>query len=261
VGSRYESHTRATKDYDFPLFPTGSHPTDDTVCTLAIARWLLGEHTREALVGSLVQLCNSYPKAGYSHSFGRWLRSAGHVPYGGNTNGSAMRVAPCGWAAQSLEEALRLARQSAEVSHDSDEGIRGAQAVAAAVYLSRTGRSKEEVRRYVETTLGYDFSPTVGQLRRTADRSYTCNVSIPQAFCCWLQSETYEQAVRSAVSLGTDADTIAAIAGGLAAATCGMEIPGSWAEKVFAMLKHDLKAILVDFQDRYGIEPIIPITR
>jgi ADP-ribosylglycohydrolase len=199
----------------------------------------------------MVQLCNSYPRAGYSHRFKAWLRSLDHRPYGGNTNGSAMRVGACGWAAESLEEAIDLARQTAEVSHNSDEGIRGAQAVAAGIYLARTGHGKAEIKRYVEETFGYDFSTPVDEIRRTADHSYNCDVSIPQAFCCWLQSDSYEETVRNAVSLATDADTIAAIAGGLAAATPGMVIPREWADRVFGMLKPDLKAILVDFQERF----------
>ena len=199
----------------------------------------------------MVQLCNRYPHAGYSHRFKAWLRSAEHLPYGGNTNGSAMRVGACGWAAESLEEALDLARQTAEVSHNSDEGIRGAQAVAAAIFLTRTGHPKEEIRRYVEETFRYDFSPSVDEIRRTATHAYNCDVSIPQAFCCWLQSDSYEATVRNAVSLATDADTIAAIAGGIAAATPGMEIPQAWADKVFGMLNPDLKSILVDFNARY----------
>ena len=247
IGCRYE-HYR-TKDFNFPLFPAGSHPTDDTIGALSIARWLMGERTRENLVKSMVQLCNSYPRAGYSHRFKAWLRSVEHRPYGGNTNGSAMRVGACGWAAQTLEESLELARQTAEVSHNSDEGVRGAQAVAAGIFLARTRHTKEEVRHYVESTWGYDFSTPVEEIRRTADHNYNCDVSIPQAFCCWLQSATYEEAVRNAVSLATDADTIAAIAGALCAATPGMEIPRPWAEKVFGMLKPELKAILVGFYE------------
>ena len=123
--------------------------------------------------------------------------------------------------------------------------------MAAGIYLARTGHGKAEIGRYVEETFGYDFCIPVDEIRRTADHSYNCDVSIPQAFCCWLQSETYEEAVRNAVSLATDADTIAAIAGALAAATPGMEIPRAWADRVFGMLKHDLKAILVDFDERF----------
>lgn len=250
VGSVYE-HDRTT-DYGFPLFPPRSKPTDDSVCALAVARWLLGGRTREGLIRSMVQLCNSHPRAGYSHRFKAWLRSRDHRPYGGNTNGSAMRVAACGWAADSLEEALDLARQTAVVSHDSDEGVRGAQAVAAGVFLARTGHTKEEVGRWVGENLGYDFSMPLDEIRRTADHSYNCDASVPQAFCCWLQSGTYEETVRNAVSLATDADTIAAIAGALAAATPGMEIPREWADRTFRLLKGDLKAILVEFDARFG---------
>ena len=249
LGSRYEHHR--TKDFNFPLFPERSHPTDDSVAALAVARWLLGERTRENLIQSLVKVCLRHPHAGYSHRFKAWLQSEEHQPYGGNTNGSAMRVAACGWAATSLDEALDLARQTAEVSHNSSEGIRGAQAVAAGVFLARTGHPKAEIRRWVEDNLGYDFSPSVDEIRRTADHSYNCDVSIPQAFCCWLQSDTYEQTVRNAISLATDADTIAAIAGALAAATPGMEIPQAWAETAYALLKPDLKYILEDFCQKY----------
>ena len=163
-----------------------------------------------------------------------------------------MRVAACGWAAESLEEAIDLGRRSAMVSHNAVEGVRGAMAVAAAVYLARTGHPKEEIGRYVAETFRYDFSPTVDEIRRTADHAYNCDVSIPQAFCCWLQSETYAETVRNAVSLATDADTIAAIAGGLAAATPGMEIPREWAEKAFGMLKPDLKEIFLAFDERFS---------
>lgn len=255
IGSRYEHHP--TPDFHFPLFPAGSRPTDDSVGMLSIARWLLGERTREELVRSMVQLCNAHPRAGYSHRFAHWLRSAEHAPYGGNTNGSAMRVGAVGWAARSLEEALELAGQTAEVSHNSDEGIRGAQAVAAGIYLAGTGHPKEEIGRYVAETFGYDFSRPLDEIRRTATGAYNNDVSIPEAFSCWLQSSTYEETVRNAVSLATDADTIAAIAGGLAAATPGMEIPREWASRVFGMLKPDLREIFVAFCKDFPQTPVV----
>lgn len=247
IGSRYEHHR--TTDFNFPLFPPRSHPTDDSIGTLFVARWLLGDRSHEGLVRSAVQLGNAYPKAGFSHHFKAWLRSVDHLPYGGVTNGSAMRVSACGWAAHSLEEALDLARRSAEISHNSVEGVRGAQAIAACIFLARNGRSKPDIKRYVEEAFGYSLDTSMAEYRALASHDYTCEFSVPQAICCWLQSESYEETVRNAVSLAGDADTAAAISGSIAAATPGMEIPEEWARKVWSMMDDRLKGILVDFQD------------
>ena len=245
LGSRYESHH--TTDYNFPLFPAGSHPTDDTLGTLAVARWLMGDRCCESLVKSLSQMVNTHPRAGWSHRFRKWARSIEHSPYGAVTNGSAMRVSACGWAADSLEETLDLAKCSAEVSHNSPEGIAGAQATAACIFLARTGHSKAEVKKYVEDTFGYDLDVTVEMHRQRAVHEYTCPVSVPQAIRCWLESDTYEQTVRNAISIGYDADTVGAIAGSIAAATPDMEVPKEWAVKCFNLLKDDLKPIFYDF--------------
>ena len=245
LGSRYE-HSRTT-DYNFKLFPSGSHPTDDSLGTLAVARWLLGDRSRESLERSLSRMVNCHPRAGWSHRFRNWARSSARVPYGAVTNGSAMRVSACGWAAGSLDEALDLARRSAEVSHNSPEGIAGAQATAACIYLARTGHTKAEVKKYIEDTFGYDLDMTVAEHRRRAVHEYTCAVSVPQAIRCWLESDTYEQTVRSAISIGYDADTVGAIAGSIAAATPGMEVPQAWADRCFALLKEDLRQIFYDF--------------
>lgn len=245
LGSRYE-HSRTT-DYNFKLFPSGSHPTDDSLGTLAVARWLLGDRSRESLERSLSRMVNCHPRAGWSHRFRNWARSSDRVPYGAVTNGSAMRVSACGWAAGSLDEALDLARRSAEVSHNSPEGIAGAQATAACIYLARTGHTKAEVKKYIEDMFGYDLDMTVAEHRRRAVHEYTCAVSVPQAIRCWLESDTYEQTVRSAISIGYDADTVGAIAGSIAAATPGMEVPQAWADRCFALLKEDLRQIFYDF--------------
>ena len=247
LGSRYEHHP--TLDCDFPLFPARSHPTDDSLGTLAVARWLMGDRTRKALVSSLSRMVNSHPGAGWSHKFRKWARSLDHAPYGAVTNGSAMRVSACGWAARSLDEALDLAQRSAEVSHNSPEGIAGAQATAACIYLARTGHSKAEVKKYVEDTFRYDLDITVDQHRQRAVHEYTCPVSVPQAIRSWLESDTYEQAVRKAISIGYDADTVGAIAGSIAAATPGMEVPREWAERCFRLLKDDLRPIFHDFSN------------
>jgi len=245
LGSRYEYHT--TTDFNFPLFPAGSHPTDDTLGTLAVARWLMGERSEDNLVRSLSQMVNSSPGVGWSRKFRHWAASVDHAPYGGITNGSAMRVSACGWVADSLDEALDLARRSAEVSHNSPEGIAGAQAIAACIFFARKGRPKKEVKQYVENAFGYDLDVTVDEHRRRAVQEYTCSVSVPQAIRCWLESDSYEQTVRNAISIGYDADTIGAIAGSIAAATPGMEVPQDWADRCFHLLKADLKPIFFDF--------------
>lgn len=249
IGSRYEHH--ATTDYGFPLFPVGSHPTDDSLGTLAVARWLLGDRSYESLERSLSQMVNSHPRAGWSHRFRNWARSIDHEPYGAFTNGSAMRVSACGWAAQTLDEALELAGRSAQVSHNSPEGVAGAQAVAACIFLARTGHTKDRIKKYIEDTFGYDLDLTVAQHREKAVHEYTCPVSVPQAIRCYLESDSYEQAVRNAVSIGYDADTIAAIAGSIAAASPGMEVPKEWAERCFGLLKDELRQIFYDFNNSY----------
>ena len=252
LGSRYE-HSRTT-DYNFKLFPSGSHPTDDSLGTLAVARWLLGDRSRESLERSLSMMVNCHPRAGWSHRFRNWARSSNRVPYGAVTNGSAMRVSACGWAAGSLDEALDLAGRSAEVSHNSPEGIAGAQATAACIYLARTGHSKAEVKKYIEDTFGYDLDVTVGEHRQRAIHEYTCPVSVPQAIRCWLESDTYEQTVRNAISIGYDADTVGAIAGSIAAASPGMEVPQAWADRCFGLLHGELRQLFYDFCSAFPAE-------
>ena len=142
---------------------------------------------------------------------------------------------------------LDLARRSAEVSHDSQEGIEGAQAIAAAIFLSRTGHSKNDVKKYIEINFHYDLDKTVSEHRKIRSKDYVCSQSGPEAIRCWLEADTYEQAVRNAVTLRTDADTVADIAGAIAAATPGMEVPQAWADKVFGMLDNELKEIFIRF--------------
>lgn len=245
IGSAYEFHP--TEDYNFAPFVKGTHVTDDSVATLAVAKWLMGDRTPDSLVRSFLGVCNRHPNAGYGPSFKRWLRGKDHSPYGGRTNGAQMRVSPCGWVADSLEETLDIAKRSAEVSHNSKEGIEGAQAFAAAIFLLRTGHGKAEVKAYVERQFGYDLDVTVEQHRSVRSKNYVCSQSGPEAFRCWLEADTYEQAIRNAVTLRTDADTVADMAGALAAATPGMAVPQEWADRVFAMLDDELKELFVAF--------------
>lgn len=218
AGSRYEFDPVKTKDV--PLFVEGSRFTDDTVLTVAVANALLkaretGASFKELLVREMQRLALAHPGAGYGGRFAVWIRSADPVPYGSFGNGSAMRVSPCGLIAVTLEEALDLARASAEVTHDHPEGIKGAQAVAGAVFLAKTGHAKEEVRAFVEDGF-YDLGFTLDEIRAEYGFDVTCQGSVPQAIVAFLESESYEDAIRGAISLGGDADTQAAIAGSIA---------------------------------------------
>lgn len=246
IGSAYEFHPM--EDYNFEPFVKRTHVTDDSVATLAVAKWLMGDRSSDSLVRSFLGVCNCHPNAGYGPNFKKWLRGKDHSPYGGRTNGAMMRASACGWAANSLEEALDLGKRSAEVSHNSEEGIQGAQSVAAAIYLLRTGHSKAEVKEYVEKNFDYNLDMTLAEHRAIRSKDYTCHVSGPQAFRSWLEADTYEQTIRNAVTLRTDADTVADIAGALAAATPGMEVPMEWAEKVIMMLDEESMGIFYEFE-------------
>ena len=164
-----------------------------------------------------------------------------------------MRVGAIAWAAQTLDEALDLTRQATMVTHNTDEAVRGAQAVTAAIFLNRTGHSKNEIREYIESHFGYDLSRTPEQIRPDYTFSATCEGSVPQAICCWLYSDNYEQAVRNAVSLGGDADTQAAIAGSIAIATPGWTIPQEWYDKAYAKMSEIFRQILDNFVKRYDL--------
>ena len=244
-GSHYEHHS--TKKTTFKAFPTNSCFTDDSVLTLALAKWLMGERTSENLVADMVELGHRYPGAGYGHGFRKWLKSDVQEPYGAASNGCAMRVSPVGWVCDTLEETLALAKQSADVSHNSPEGEQGAMAVAAAIFLARTGHSKQEIKEYISKTFGYDLDRSIEDIRKDYKFEILCSKSVPESIICWLQSSTYEETVRNAVSLGGDADTMAAISGSIAAATPGMEIPCDMANKAYTFLTDTLKEIYKDF--------------
>lgn len=220
IGSRYEFKRIKTKR--FPLFPLFSNVTDDSIMTVAVARALMewqehGGDLQNAVVRHMRALGKQYPNpvGAYGGRFKKWLRSYEPKPYKSCGNGSAMRVSPCGLLATSLKEALELAKASAEVTHNSYEGIKGAKAVAAAIYLAKTGCSKEEIRRYISKNF-YPLNKTLDQIRPTYRFNGTCQGSVPQSIIAFLESESYEDAIRNAVSLGGDADTMAAIAGSVA---------------------------------------------
>lgn len=251
AGSRFEFNNIKTKN--FTLFTKDCFFTDDTVMTVAVARALLQTGGaqgafQKALVGEMQALGQKYPNAGYGGFFSRWLQTPNPQPYGSFGNGSAMRVSPCGWAAKTLEEALALAKRSAEVTHDHPAGIRGAQAVAAAIFLARCGKSKEEIRAYIESGF-YPLRKTLDKIRPHYTFDETCPGTVPPAMQAFLEAEDFEDSIRLAVSLGGDSDTLAAITGSIAEAYFG--IPNSLRRTALSYLPHDFAATLDTFARRF----------
>ncbi len=245
IGSVYEFCSM--KEMDFPLFTDSSHFTDDTVMTVANADWLL---TGDSLLGIMQDYGNRYPAAGYGGRFAKWLRSEEPQPYHSWGNGSAMRVSPVGWAFDTLNETLVAAKKSAEVTHNHPEGIKGAQATAACVYLARCGRSKQEIKEYVESTFGYDLSRTCEEIRPFYRFDESCQGTVPESIIAFLESSDYESAIRLAISLGGDADTMGAITGGIAEAYYG-EIPLFIKEEAMKRLPEEFIQIMRRFSEMW----------
>lgn len=223
------------KNYDFQIFLPGSDITDDTIMTIAVARALMqwkqeGGDLHEAMRFHMRDLGRKYPYplGGYGSGFKSWLRSNSKLAYNSCGNGSAMRVSPCGLIAESLEEALELAKISAEVTHNHPEGIKGAQATAAAVYLAKTGHTIPKIRTYIHKNF-YPMDRTCDEIRPVYRFEPTCQKSVPESIIAFLESESYEDAIRKVISLGGDADTMGAITGAIAWAyyrrQAGEELP------------------------------------
>lgn len=245
VGSSYEF--RNVKTTSFNLFPRGCRFTDDTVMTLAVARWLMEdkEHSHAGLVSCMQTLGRHYPYAGYGGNFCRWLMDDKPHPYNSWGNGSGMRVSPVGLYAETLDETLHLAKVSAEITHNHPEGIKGAQAVAACMFLCRAGKPKEEIKEYVQTSFGYDLNRTTASIRPGYMYDVSCQGSVPEAIIAFMEGNTFEEVIRLAVSLGGDSDTIACMAGAIA--SCIYPIPMDIAGKCDDMLTKELRTIKDDF--------------
>lgn len=213
IGSIYEWHNNKTTD--FPLYSVNCHFTDDTVLTIAVADCILNE---KDFSQTIWEYGNAYPKSGYGKMFKNWLASDNPQPYNSYGNGSAMRVSPVGFAYHSMEEVLKVAAQSAEVTHNHPEGIKGAQAVAAAVFLARTGQPKQAIRQFITQKFDYDLNFTLDSIRPSYKFDATCQGSVPQAIVAFLESHNFESAIRLAISIGGDSDTIACMTGGIAMA-------------------------------------------
>ena len=241
IGSIYEFNNIKTKN--FPLFSPQCHFTDDTVLTVAVADVILngGEYAER-----LKQYYRRYPNAGYGTNFKIWGESSSSEPYNSWGNGSAMRVSPVGFAFADLDRVLKEAKRSAEVTHNHPEGIKGAQATAAAIFLARTGKSKSDIKSYIETTFAYDLSQTLAAIRPYYQFDVSCQGSVPQAIIAFLESTDFEDAIRNAVSLGGDSDTIACITGGIAGAFYG-SVPASIAQQALNYLDQPLRTVTEEF--------------
>lgn len=246
IGSVYEG--RGMKTRDFALFSRGCTFTDDTVLTAAVADAIL---TGADYIDKFHEYFHKYPHAGFGGSFMQWAAQRLRSPYYSFGNGSAMRVSPVGFAFDDLETVLAEAEKSAAVTHNHPEGIKGAQAAAAGVFLARTGAGKDQIREFVTDRFSYDLETPLAEIRRTYRFDVSCQGSVPQSIIAFLEARTWEDAVRNAVSLGGDADTMAAIAGAVAEAFFGM--PEDVASKTISYLDPALKAVTGKFSRRFGL--------
>ena len=251
IGSRFE-FDRGHKTKKFKLFTRDCDFTDDTVMTVAVAEALMdvgpdaNEKTvKKAVIRSMKKWGQKYPHAGYGARFINWVLTDDPEPYGSYGNGSGMRVSSVGWLYDSLERTREVARWTAEVSHNHPEGIKGAESVAAAIFLARTGSSLEEIAEYIEDEFGYDLSRTLDDIRPTYYHVEDCMHTMPEAFECFLESESYEDCIRNVMSIGGDTDTLGAIAGAIAEAYWGLPIGILIDAKEF--IPNDIEAVVERF--------------
>lgn len=247
IGSVHEH--RGTKSTDFSLFVPESTFTDDTVLAVAVADCLLSGRD---YVDAFHDYFFSYPNAGYGFHFLHWASGRRREPYDSYGNGSATRVPAVGYAFGSLDDVLAEAERSAAVTHNHPEGIKGAQATAAAIFMALQGDPKDRIRESIKRMFGYDLSGSVDGLRATYEFDVSCQGTVPAALLAFLDSRDYEDAVRKAISLGGDADTLACIAGGIAEAHYG-GVPPDIAERALQALDGRLRTVVVQFCERYGI--------
>ena len=253
IGAPYE-FDRSPKTKDFPLFIVSSEYTDDSVMTIAVAQALLDtlgqpdDAISAALVSDMQKWGRRYPDAGYGGMFYTWLRKKNPQPYNSFGNGSAMRVSAAGWLYDTLEETRKVARLTAEVTHNHPEGIKGAEAIASAIFLARTGSSKEEIRDYIVREFQYDLTRTCDEIRPTYHHMETCQDTVPEAITAFLEGTSFEDAIRTAVSLGGDCDTLTCITGGIAEAFYG--VPDDMKQECTRRLPGDMNTVLKRFDEQ-----------
>lgn len=245
VGSVYEWNNIKTKD--FQLFNSRCFFTDDTVMTLAIAEGLMNGGSADEFIKAMKKYGRMYPDAGYGGNFGSWLCSEDIHPYNSWGNGSAMRVSPVAWVFDTLQKVEYYAEVSAAVTHNHPEGIKGAKATAAAIFLARKGKSKDDIKAYIESEYGYDLNRTLDEIRPSYLFNESCQETVPEAIIAFLESIDFEDAIRNAVSLGGDSDTLAAITGSIAEAA--YNIPEEIVEKALTFLDNPLLETYKQFCD------------
>jgi len=252
IGSRFE-FDRGSKSREFELFTPRCNFTDDTVMTVAVAEALMNagkdsdEKTiKSELIKSMKMWGQRYPDAGYGGRFIRWVLSEEPKPYGSYGNGSGMRVSSVGWLYDSLERTREVARWTAEVTHNHPEGIKGAESVAAAIFMARNGASKDEIKKYIEDEFGYNLNRTLDEISPSYHHVEDCMRTMPEAFTCFLEANSYEETVRNVMYIGGDTDTLAAIAGAVAEAFWG--IPEDIIDSGMNFLSSDILDVVLKFK-------------
>jgi ADP-ribosylglycohydrolase len=245
IGSTYEF--RNADNYDFDPFPPKSFFTDDTVLTVAVADAIINKTDYAAAIR---EYALQYPGRGYGGWFNQWIHLDNPKPYNSFGNGSAMRVSPVGWAFDTLGETIKEAEKSAAVTHNHREGKKGAKVVAAAIFLARTGHDKKEIKEFIEKSYSYNLSRSLADIKPFYSFNETCQKTVPEALICFLESVDFEDAIRKAIWLGGDSDTLACITGGIAEAYY-REMPEVWIEKSVSLLDDKLKETLILFQDKF----------
>lgn len=256
LGSTYEWHN--TKQYGIDWFRNGSKATDDSVLTCAVASWLMvdKEHTNDVLAASLRGFANAFPDAGYGSKFRKWLNQDNDEPIGSFGNGSGMRCSAVGYYARNLNECLELAEKSAAVTHNHEEGIKGAKAISMGVFLANSGYDKDDIKYAIEGECGYDLDKHVSDFVTLNDKlevvsrahkfDATCQTSVPEAIVAFLESKSFEDAIEKAAVIGGDTDTIACMAGALAGAYYG--VPQWIQEEVISILPNKLYDVVAEFE-------------
>ena len=246
IGSVFEFHN--FKSTDFHLFGKKTTFSDDSVLTLATMDSILNHVDYTKVYQTFGR---NYTNRGYGGNFLYWIYMDEPEPYLSFGNGSAMRVSPVGWAYDNIDDVMKQAKRSAEVSHNHPEGIKGAQATASAIFLARTGKGKAEIKEFIEVMFGYDLNRTIESIRTEYSFDESCQGSVPEAIIAFLESTNFESTIRLAISLGGDSDTIACIAGSIAEAFY-KEIPEYVIENTLKLLPDEFIKLIEDFSSKYG---------